>query len=117
MHNSYRGGMPDVYYEGDRAILWAEYKYIPKIPKKLCLAKYLTPLQNRWLRRAYQNNIQVAVIAGVEDGVFIAQQPNQWELTYDGEFIRATAIDIKGATNWIEAHTLCESTLRGQDGE
>ncbi len=76
MANPYRGGHPDVYYEGNRGVLDVEYKWYPKMPgtlelydtsKKVCLSK----LQQEWLFRAVSNKRPVAVIVGSPQGGII----------------------------------------------
>lgn len=71
--NPYRGGTPDVYYEGPGNYLWVEYKYSPTLPPTICLAcekpkVRLSDLQQRWLNRAFRNNSKVAVIYGWGSG-------------------------------------------------
>lgn len=71
MANPYRGGTPDEYYEGPKGILWVEYKYLEKLPPKLCLTNLkgptsVTPLQQKWLERAVANNVNACVILGFE---------------------------------------------------
>jgi hypothetical protein len=66
--NPYRGGTPDRYFEGSRGHLWAEYKFITRIPKLVDPLKLLSPLQAMWLERAYKNNQPVAVIVGCPEG-------------------------------------------------
>jgi hypothetical protein len=78
-NNPYRRGMPDVYYEGPSgAILWVEYKWYNKLPALLDLQRVLSPLQQHWLRRAHNNQVNVAVVVGSPDGAVIAQG-SRWE--------------------------------------
>lgn len=69
MANPYRGGTPDMYYEGFKRSLWAEYKYLKNWPRvELDLTKkHLSSLQIKWLKRAYNNHQSVAVILGLPD--------------------------------------------------
>lgn len=64
MGSMYANGTPDRYYEGPAGVLWAEYKYLPKLGPILDLRKLLTALQSRWLERAYSNGVPVCVIVG-----------------------------------------------------
>lgn len=57
MANPYRGGTPDRYYEGPSGVLWVEYKWEDNT---------LSELQERWLKRAQLNNVNVAIITGVK---------------------------------------------------
>jgi hypothetical protein len=81
MSNPYRGGTPDVYYEGDKSTLWVEYKWYPRTPKKLSTFENLSPLQTLWVKRAYSNGVNVAVIAGSPAGAMIIT-----EFSTDTEF-------------------------------
>lgn len=65
MANPYRRGTPDRYYEGPGGALWVEYKYIDPLPSTL---KSLSAHQQRWLRRAYEHGVRVAVIVGTKNG-------------------------------------------------
>ena len=68
--NPFRRGMPDVYYEGDAGILWAEYKWLPTVRNRFTPG--LSELQRQWLIRAHRNGHTVAVIVGCpEGGVFL----------------------------------------------
>lgn len=76
MANPYRGGTPDRYYEGNKAPLWVEYKYLAKLPPIIDLLRYtektepmLSKLQQGWLRRAHGNGQPVAVIVGCSETV------------------------------------------------
>lgn len=63
--NPYRRGMPDVYYEAQGTVLWAEYKWFPReTSRAVDLRNHLTPNQQAWLERAHGHGIPVAVIVG-----------------------------------------------------
>ena len=70
-HNQYNGGIPDVWYSGDRADLWIEYKFI-EVPKRgetiIDLSGLLSALQQDWLAKRYAEGRNVAVIVGSADG-------------------------------------------------
>lgn len=70
---TFSNGTPDRYYEGRGGVLWAEYKYAPKLPKVLDLVHgastpKLSALQARWLRRATGNGVAVCVVLGWPEG-------------------------------------------------
>lgn len=78
MANPFRGGTPDVYYEGDQNDLWVEYKYLESLPLTFTPTNpngktKVTPLQAKWLRRAYGNGRNVCVILGIgtNEGIII----------------------------------------------
>lgn len=83
-HNEYIGGVFDVWYDGPRADLWVEYKFIV-VPKRdntiidLCGGKdpILSKLQQQWGDDRAANGRDVAVIVGCKDGgVWLG--PDQW---------------------------------------
>lgn len=56
-------GTPDAYYEGvSSRVLWVEWKWTTSLNPRLIPEP--EPLQQRWLRRAHSNGVQVAVICG-----------------------------------------------------
>jgi hypothetical protein len=62
-HNEYIGGIPDVWYSGDRADLWVEYKYLPISQPRRPVIPDLSPKQLHWIesRRAEGRNIWTIV--------------------------------------------------------
>jgi len=87
-------GTPDDYYEGSKGILWAEWKYLKKLP-----VRYFTPalskLQARWLRRAYENGVQVRVIVGTPQGAILLETPGEWEnRVYINDYTPATRKEV-----------------------
>jgi hypothetical protein len=71
MSNPYRGGTPDVYYEGEKDCLWVEFKWYPRTPKKISTFEKLSALQTAWVKRAYGSGRNVAIIAGSPAGAMI----------------------------------------------
>lgn len=110
MANPYRGGTPDRYYEGNNGVLWVEYKYFPKLPPVIELTSpkakvKLSKLQEDWLRRAYNNGLNVAVIAGCPDGGIIFSG-----ISWDAQWLRAEAVDFirprKEVAEWISSQCI-----------
>jgi hypothetical protein len=70
-HNQYNGGIPDVWYSGNRADLWVEYKFI-EVPKRgetiIDLSGLLSALQQDWLAARHAEGRNVVVIVGSADG-------------------------------------------------
>lgn len=77
-HNEYRGGTPDVYYEGSSQSFWAEYKFLKNDPKRQFTPK-LSELQKEWLKRNFDNGHAPWVIVGCPNGGFILETPREWE--------------------------------------
>jgi hypothetical protein len=67
----YAGGVPDCWYSSPDGDMWVEFKYLPKLPKKLT-AK-LSALQKQWLAARHQEGRNVAVIVGSPEGSVILQ--------------------------------------------
>lgn len=75
MSNPYRGGTADHWYDGPKADLWIEWKFIV-IPKRdgtvisLVNGKQpiLSTLQQDWLRERVANGRRVAVVVGSKTG-------------------------------------------------
>ena len=94
MNNPYRGGTPDVYYEGNADILWVEYKYLPSLPPTFTLtnpkgATSVTSLQAKWLRRSFENGRNTLVILGIaNEGGIIFGVP-ELDTTYTREELQA----------------------------
>lgn len=68
--NPYTGGIPDCWYSGNKADLWVEYKWLPKVPKTAVIdpLKLLSPLQAQWLNDRWKEGRNVAVIIGCPGG-------------------------------------------------
>lgn len=105
MANPYRGGTPDRYYEGPGAELWVEYKYYPKLPPRIDLTDLsartnLSRLQMTWLKRAYNNGRNVAVILGWPQGGIVFK-----DMTWVNPISRSDAISQtlvrKHIARWI----------------
>jgi hypothetical protein len=62
-HNDYVGGIPDVWYSGNRNDLWVEYKYLPISNPRSLVTPDLSPKQLHWItsRRAEGRNVWVIV--------------------------------------------------------
>ncbi len=79
MHNMWRGGTADMWYSGELADLWVEYKFIPRLPTRALIAPDLTPLQKRWLRARHEEGRNVRVIVGTKGGGVVFESPDAWE--------------------------------------
>lgn len=68
-HNEYNGGIADVWYSGQKADLWVEYKFV-KVPVRdtTVIALGLSELQKDWLECRYGEGRNVAVIVGSQLG-------------------------------------------------
>lgn len=75
VHDSFTAGVPDHWYSGWKADLWAEYKYFPKSKNKFNLvsgkAPKLSMLQQHWLNRKLKQGRNVCVIVGFPQGALV----------------------------------------------
>ena len=76
----YVSGIPDCYYSGDTADLWAEYKYRSTTPKRedYQLDHEVTALQEEFLTGRKKQGRQVALIVGCPNGTAIYTE-YEWE--------------------------------------
>lgn len=102
-NNPYRGGTPDVYYEGIQH-LWVEYKYIelPKRDTTPVLAN-LSALQKDWLRRCHLNTGRARVIIGCKEGGVVLETPDQWETLIPFKNFRDNILERKELGAYIDA--------------
>jgi len=68
-HNQYNGGIADVWYSGDKADLWIEYKF-EVLPKRddTIVPIDLSPLQREWLTGRHAEGRSVGVVVGCREG-------------------------------------------------
>lgn len=82
MANPWRGGTPDVWYSGDAADIWIEYKYVAKLPPRANLVPALSELQLEWLTKRHAQGRPVSVVVGVGLGRaaqgIIFSAPSSW---------------------------------------
>lgn len=105
-HNPYIGGIPDVWYSGNRGDMWIEYKYLPKTPLRAIVAptKLLSALQLEWLDRRYAEGRSVAVVIGCPDGGIILRD-QEWLHEYDPQMFRDRLVPRKAVAQWIAQTT------------
>jgi len=73
INDSWHAGVPDHYYSGSGADLWAEYKYFPTDKARFDLTKpdknpKLTRIQQEWLNKQHDRGRNVRVIVGMPSG-------------------------------------------------
>lgn len=106
MNNPYSSGTPDVYYSGNKADLWCEYKFFPKLPvRSPTLKADLSPLQLKWLRGRYTEGRNVFVIVGCPAGGVVLSNL-EWEnpvplITFTSRIISRAAL-----AEWLSTATL-----------
>lgn len=105
MANPYRGGTPDVWYDGNKSDLWVEYKFIPKASP--VVIPNLSALQTKWLNRAYDNGRNVAVITlmpGKLGGYLYRDK--QWNLPMKREIFMSLLLSRQQLADWISDKVL-----------
>jgi len=91
-NNMFHAGQPDVWYSGDRADLWVEYKFIA-LPKRgdTLIVPGLSELQKNWLKCRYAEGRNVGVIIGCkEGGVWFPGV--SWEEPLTAEYFREVVV-------------------------
>lgn len=82
MANPYRGGTPDVWYSGNVADLWVEYKWVAHAVKSHSARNVplnLSALQRQWILKRFSEGRNVAVIIGCTRGGVIVTQPREFK--------------------------------------
>lgn len=107
-NNPYRGGTPDVYYEG-KAHLWVEYKFIvlPARDNTMIIAD-LSALQKDWLQRCHLNTGRARVIVGCKEGGVVFESPADWELPISAADFKTRMVGRLALGHYIDA--LCQTS-------
>jgi hypothetical protein len=108
IHDSFTAGVPDLWYSCNKGDLWVEYKYYPKLPRKIDVTGTKNPklshLQQHWLKKRHAEGRNVGVIVGCPAGGII--MPG---ITWMNVFTAEDVIDIKDVAGWIINETLLGS--------
>lgn len=83
IHDTYTGGVPDAMYAGPAGLLFVEYKYLKKLPKKPTtpIKTGLSELQISWLERMLLYNVLVVAIIGSPSGAVVLTEDFRRTLT------------------------------------
>lgn len=102
-NNSYTGGIPDLWISGNHSDLWAEMKYLPKIPTRAIVdpKKLLSSLQLQWLNNRNDEGRHVCVIIGCPAGGVVLQN-KVWEMQMTASEYKDQIITHAELTRWIE---------------
>jgi len=104
MHNPYTSGIADVYYSGNVADIWVEYKFVVYIPKTKSFKVNLSELQAQWLRDRASEGRRVYVIQGTKLGGIIMQDL-EWENTFTQAELTPRIVDRKTVAAWLSTQT------------
>jgi hypothetical protein len=105
--NPFVGGIPDLWFSGNRGDLWIEMKYLPKLPLRADVdvpKKLLSPLQVEWLNRRYGEGRTVAVVVGCPEGGIIMRD-QEWMWTYTPQMFRDRLVPRTAIAQWITQTT------------
>lgn len=102
IHDTFAGGVPDSFYAGPAGILFVEYKYVKKLPKRdsSILKTSLSPQQIQWLNRMTDFNQRAAVVIGCEDTAIILEN-KIWESPLTKLYYVQRAVPRKAVAEWI----------------
>jgi len=113
MNNPYGSGTADDWYSGNKADIWIEYKFLPRIPQRgdiwLCnpnvKQSMLSRLQQKWLHDRHVEGRNVYVLVGCSSGGVIMRSL-EWEQPIAGhEFVERIA-SRKELAGWITRETM-----------
>ena len=111
IHDTYTGGVPDVMYGGPSGILFAEYKYVPKLPARdsTLIKTTLAPLQIQWLNRMISCNQKACVIVGIEKHALILLA-NSFTTNITKRYYIEHRVSISQLRDWICSQVLIGAT-------
>lgn len=103
--SGYVAGTPDTYVEGPNGCLFIEWKNHQTLPKVIDLTSKsqkakLSPMQQKWLRRAHGNGQKVAVIMGHPGGGVIYPGLS-WEEPLTKEQVLEKTMTRKEIAEWL----------------
>lgn len=103
IHDTYTAGVPDVMYGGPGGILFAEYKYVPKLPVRdsTLIKTTLAPLQIAWLNRMVDCGQNAALIVGIEKHALIILGKD-WTANITKRYYLEHRLTIPQLCGWIE---------------
>lgn len=96
INDPYAGGVPDHFIEGPTRDLWLESKHLKELPKRgtteinLCNEKrFLSKLQQEWLRRRSDKRGDAAVLVTCDNGTAALFTDREWEISYTADEFKA----------------------------
>lgn len=101
-HNDYVGGIPDVWYSGNRNDLWVEYKYLPIKQPRSNVVPDLSPKQLHWIKSRRNEGRNVWVIVGYKLGGVIYSDLDDIEFGISPEEFLVRTTSRRGLAAAIE---------------
>lgn len=106
MNNPYRSGTADVWYSGNKADMWVEYKFLPTLPvKKDEIIADLSPLQIKWLRERHNEGRSIFVIIGCPLGGVVLSNL-EWEQPIPISAFKTHTLTRSAIAEWLVNETL-----------
>lgn len=105
MNNPFSSGTADVWYSGDLADWWVEYKYLTKVPVRALVLADLSELQKDWLSGRHREGRNVAVVIGSPEGAVIYLDLTWLQPITPDEF-RSRMISKRELAAWLVSRTL-----------
>lgn len=105
MNNPFSSGTADVWYSGDLADWWVEYKYLTKLPVRAMVLADLSPLQSDWLDGRHREGRNVAVVVGSPEGAVIYLD-RAWLQPITPDEFRSRMISKRDLAAWLVSRTL-----------
>ncbi len=105
-HNVFNSGQPDVWYSGNAADLWLEYKFtvIPKRPDTQVTIN-LSELQKNWLRSRHAEGRDVGVVVGCKEGGAYFEGVS-WDMPISADYFRKVVSSRAALASVIASHCL-----------
>jgi hypothetical protein len=110
IHDTYTGGVPDVFYAGPAGMLFIEYKYVKELPKRknTAIKNKLSGLQKAWLTQMESFGHAVAAVIGIKQDVLILDSSDIWSTDIPFDFYNANKITRPQYLEWVARQTLHE---------
>jgi len=105
INDPYAGGVADAFYSDDGGVLFVEYKYVPKIPKResTVIVPKLSPNQQLWLAERHNQQVPVAVVLGTPEGS-ICFTEQSWEQGISKKELITFALPTRDIATIIHKH-------------
>ena len=111
INDNYAGGVPDAFYCDIGGMLFVEYKYIPKVPKRgtTYIVPSLSELQKLWLAGRENQNVAVIVVLGTPLGSIVFSSNRTWERGITRDELDLYALPAKEVARIIVDHCIGKS--------
>lgn len=106
MNNPYRSGTADWWYSGNAADMWIEYKYSAELPvrDKTVVVPSLSPMQQVWTKRRYEEGRHVRVVLGSKAGAVVFYTPEEWLDGLEAGLCRSRLVSRQTLAELITMH-------------